>query len=149
MSGINMGKVIVGGLVAGLVMNAIDFAVNVPWLGPQWEAATVARGVDPTANAGLGAAGWITSDFLFGIGVVWLYAAIRPRFGPGPKTAVIAGVALWAIKDLAYCAMWFTGMYPLNLLVMSGIGGLVATVAAAWVGARIYTEAPSAHSARV
>jgi hypothetical protein len=141
MAGINVGKVIVGGLVAGLVMNVIDFVVNVPFLGAQWEAATVARGVDPTANPARGAAGWILSDFLFGIAVVWLYAAIRPRFGPGPKTAVIAGLAVWAIKDLAYCSLWFTGMYPFNLVAVSGIGGLVATLAAAWIGARMYTEA--------
>ena len=35
--------------------------------------------------------------FLLGIVAVWLYAAIRPRFGPGPKTAAMAGLAVWFI----------------------------------------------------
>jgi hypothetical protein len=29
--------------------------------------------------------------------IMWLYAAIRPRYGPGPKTAAVAGFALWFI----------------------------------------------------
>jgi hypothetical protein len=29
--------------------------------------------------------------------VVWLYAAIRPRFGAGPATAVRAGLAFWIV----------------------------------------------------
>ena len=33
--------------------------------------------------------------FLCGIAAVWLYAAIRPRFGAGLKTALIAGIAVW------------------------------------------------------
>ena len=32
-----------------------------------------------------------------GILMTWWYAAIRPRFGAGPKTAAIAGFAVWLI----------------------------------------------------
>jgi len=47
-------------------------------------------------------------DYAFGIGislanvivVVWLYSAIRPRYGAGPKTALIAGLFLWFISVL-------------------------------------------------
>src|SRR2546422_11534071 len=38
---------------------------------------------------------FVVWDFVMGIGLVWLYAAIRPRFGAGVKTAVIAGLGLW------------------------------------------------------
>ena len=34
---------------------------------------------------------FIFLDFIYGIGLLWVYAAIRPRFGAGPKTGVIAG----------------------------------------------------------
>ena len=97
MSGINNAKVIVGGLVAGVVVNAVNFVVNGVMLGPQWQAATIARGVDPAAIESSMLAGWITSGFLLGIAIVWIYAAIRPRFGPGPSTAVCAGLVAWAI----------------------------------------------------
>src|SRR5207249_3963498 len=35
--------------------------------------------------------------FLVGIFAVWLYAAIRPRYGAGPKTALCAGAAVWGL----------------------------------------------------
>jgi hypothetical protein len=143
MSGINMQKVIVGGLVAGVVMNAINFVVNGVMLGEQWQAATIARGVDPTANEGPMLAGWITSGFLLSLAIVWIYAAIRPRFGPGPATAACAGLIAWAISYVAYFSLAFTGMYPTGVIVMSTLGGLVAYLAAAYVGGRIYTESPS------
>lgn len=28
--------------------------------------------------------GWVVTDFLLGILIVWSYAAMRPRFGPAP-----------------------------------------------------------------
>ncbi len=34
---------------------------------------------------------------LKGIVAVWLYAVARPRFGPGPRTALIIGLAYWVI----------------------------------------------------
>jgi hypothetical protein len=143
MSGINMPKVIVGGLVAGVVINAINFVVNGVMLGEQWQAATIARGVDPAAIEGSMLAGWITSGFLFGLSIVWIYAAIRPRFGPGPSTAACAGMVAWAISHIAYFSLAFTGMYPTSVLVMSTLGGLVGYLAAAYVGGRLYTESPS------
>ena len=38
--------------------------------------------------------------FLVGIFAVWLYAAIRPRYGAGPKTALCAGAAVWGLGYL-------------------------------------------------
>jgi hypothetical protein len=143
MSGINMAKVIIGGLVAGVVLNAINFVVNGLMLGSQWQAATVARGVDPAAIENSMLAGWITSGFLLGVAIVWIYAAIRPRFGPGPTTAACAGLVAWAISHVAYFSLAFTGMYPTGVVVMSTLGGLVSYLAAAYIGGRLYTETPN------
>jgi hypothetical protein len=143
MSGINTGKVIVGGLVAGVVLNVIDFVVNGVVLGAQWEAATLARGVDPAAVGPSSMVGWITSDFLMGLSIVWLYAAIRPRFGPGPSTAICAGLVVWAISHIAYLALAFTGMYPMSTVMLSTLGALISYPAAAYIGCRMYSEAPS------
>jgi hypothetical protein len=130
-------------------MNVINFIVNGLMLGAQWEAATVARGVDPDAIASSSMAGWITSGFLLGLAIVWIYAAIRPRFGPGPATAVCAGLAAWAISYVAYFSLAFTGMYPTSIVVMSTLGGLVSYLAAAYVGGLLYTESASGRRAVV
>ena len=39
---------------------------------------------------------WIVIDFVYAFLVVWNYAAMRPRFGPGPGTAFKAGFVIWA-----------------------------------------------------
>ena len=91
MSGINAGRVLGGGLLAGLVFNILDFAAN-QMLRSDWEAAMTRLNLPTSAlEAPSVMVTWIAVDFLFGILVVWTYAAIRPRFGPGPKTAAMAG----------------------------------------------------------
>jgi hypothetical protein len=140
MTGINVSRVILGGLVAGLVMNAIDFVVNGVLLASDWETATVALGIDPQSIAASSAIGWIAFDFIGGIALVWLYAAMRPRFGPGPRTAAIAGLTLWGILHLAFASFIFMSLYPFWLVASSSLGGLVATLAGGHVGCRLYLE---------
>jgi hypothetical protein len=48
----------------------------------------------------------------YGILMVWLYVAIRPRYGAGPKTAALAGLAAWAIGTLLPNAgLWTAGVF--------------------------------------
>jgi hypothetical protein len=86
-------------------------------------------------------AGWVTYDFLCGIVLLWLYASIRPRYGAGAKTAVIAGLALWFITHLAFAAWVFTGLYSFGVVAASTLGGLVAGVAGGLAGCALYKEA--------
>ena len=46
-----------------------------------------------------GAAAQVLLFVVMGIGLIWLYAAIRPRYGPGPRTAAIAGFVMWLITS--------------------------------------------------
>jgi hypothetical protein len=141
MSKINVGGVVMGGLLAGLVINIIDFVVNVPVLGARWGETTKVLGVDPRKVGTTSAIGWIASDFLLGIMLVWLYAGIRPRFGPGPRTALIASVAVWFVARVAYASYVFMGLYPAELICMSMIGALVASLAGGQAGCWVYKEA--------
>src|SRR5260370_37453897 len=113
MAGINAGRVIGGGLVAGLVMNVVDGVTNGAILGARWEGESKRLGLDMSQQS-QALAGWLTYDFVAGIVLVWLYAAIRPRFGPGATTAIIACLALWLITHLAVAPRVFTGPYPLR-----------------------------------
>jgi hypothetical protein len=139
MAGINVGRVIGGGLVAGLVMNVIDGVANGAILGARWEVESKRLGLDMSQQP-QALAGWVTYDFVAGIVLVWLYAAIRPRFGPGARTAIIAGLAVWFITHLAFAAWVFTGLYSFGIVVASTLGGLVAGVAGALAGCAPYKE---------
>jgi hypothetical protein len=89
MAGINVGRVVGGGLVAGLVMNVVDGVANGAILGAQWLEETKRLGVDASQAAqSRSLVGWVVFDFLCGIALVWLYASIRPRYGAGPKSVI-------------------------------------------------------------
>jgi hypothetical protein len=145
MGSINTSRAVVAGLLAGLVMNVIDFIVNVPLLGAYWEAQT--RALNVPIMPATSAAGWITSDFVLGILLVYIYAAIRPRFGPGPGTAACAALLVWTIVHVGYASFVFLGFYSLKLVAASGAGGLVAALAGGQIGCRFYKEEPAAKAA--
>jgi hypothetical protein len=134
-------RVIVGGLAAGLVMNIIDATTNGFLLGAQWKAETDALNPGLMAKAGSGTLGWVIVDFILGIVTVWTYAAIRPRLGPGPRTAFTAAFVIWLAAHAAYASYAFMGYYSWSLVGASSVGGLVAALAGGYVGARLYTEA--------
>jgi hypothetical protein len=81
---------------------------------------------------------YVVWNFLLGIALVWFYAAVRPRFGPGPKTAVITGLAVWfVVWLLGFGGTMIGGLFPTNLVVTIVIWELfevpIATLAGAWL----------------
>ena len=93
MGKINVGRVVLGGLLAGLVLNIGEYLLNDKVLGAQMKTFfTEHRFVDPGSNFMIVAVGL---TFVMGIVIVLGYACIRPRLGPGVKTAIIAGLFAW------------------------------------------------------
>jgi len=81
-------------------------------------------------------------NLLAGIWIMWLYAAIRPRYGPGPKTAAVAGFAGWfavAIIEVQLVVFFLLPISLGGLAVPLGVA-LPATIVAAMVGAWQYQE---------
>lgn len=139
---INTSKVVVAGLAAGVVSNILGFLVNGMLLGKRMEAEMVAAA--PTlAGKGMGG-GAITarviSQFIIGILLVWIYAAIRPRFGPGMGTAVKAALVIWVCGLVFFQDWYFLGMMSAMSYVIASCVNLVVLIIAAWVGGRLYTE---------
>ena len=136
----NMGRVILGGVVAGIVANVVGFFVDGLLLAPQWAEAMKALGKPDISTSQI--IGFNILGLAYGVFVVWLYAAIRPRYGAGPKTAVCAGMAAWVAGLLIpnVALMGVTGLFPSNLIVMTTLGGIVEWVPAALAGAALYRE---------
>jgi hypothetical protein len=143
MERINWLRVIVGGLLAGLVVNVCEFVVTGVILKNNWAAAMKALGRPAEYGAGETAA-FIVWGFLVGIFAIWFYVAIRPRYGPGPRTAAIAGVAVWVLGYLlAAIPRLATHLFPRRLLLLGVAVGLVEAVAGTLLGAWLYKEAGS------
>jgi hypothetical protein len=141
MGRINWGRVILGGIVAGIIINISEAILNTVVLGAESAEILRSRNLDPEAQS---IPVWFAYGFIVGILLVWLYAAIRPRFGPGPKTALIAGFVVWVLAFLlSTIAMINIGLFPSNMMLMPTIWGFVEVMLAALLGAWLYKEEPS------
>ena len=136
----NRGRVILGGLLAGVVINVVEYVTNGIVLRQAWGQAMQALG----KPADLSASGIVIFNvwgFLLGIAAVWTYAAIRPRYGAGPRTAVRAGLVAWVLAVfLANLGNYPLGLFPTRLLVITTVVALAEIVAGTLAGAWLYKE---------
>lgn len=144
MGKINVGRLILGGVVAGLVADVLDWCVDSVWLASRW--ADGLRALNHSGAFTLRQIVWF--DLLGiagGLAAIWIYAGIRPRFGAGPRTAVYAGVVTWILTCLLPNAafMYVAGLFGRRLTLYTTLGGLVEIVVGTLVGAALYREAHS------
>jgi len=139
MGKINVGRVIVGGLVAGLVVNISETILNLFVVAAPMEVALKERNLPVLGMSPI--VGFIVLAFVLGIATVWLYAAVRPRFGPGVETAVITGVVVWFFAYF-YSGIGLTLMafLPAKLMTITLAWGLVEIVLGSIAGAWLYQE---------
>ena len=138
MSKINYGRVILGGLLAGLVLNIGEYLLNEVVLHQQMQEFFTRLHITPAANF-IPIAVVIT--FLLGIVIVCLYAMIRPRYGAGPKTAVCAASVIWFCVYF-YCGVLNAALFGLatSFVVIGMVWGIVEYSLAAIAGAWLYKE---------
>lgn len=134
MGNINNSRVLIGGLVAGIVFLVLDFA-GMYVTGIDYEAWGTAHGLTQPPM-------WffIAWDILLGIMVVWLYAAIRPRFGPGARTALLVAGFVWLLVTMIFASFTYMGLFESDDFVKMAAWGVVQCVVATLAGAWLYRE---------
>jgi hypothetical protein len=140
MGKINWARVILGGLVAGVIINIFESVTNGVVLTKDWQAAMSALGrtMEPSAIPM-----FVVWGFLLGISTIWVYAAARPRFGPGAKTAAITGLAVWFVGYLLpNLSQWALHLFPHRLIAIGTVVGLVEVLIGSVAGAALYKEQP-------
>lgn len=132
----NMGRVILGGILGGVVFNLTSMIINAGILSSRYQAlesVEILR-ADPRL---LFMPIWVALLFLISIGLVWLYAAARTRLGPGPRTALAVGITVGLIAGVPHGLVNFSWTYiggfvslwqTIDLLS----GCTLATLAGAW-----------------
>lgn len=119
---------VTGGISAGLGVVVLLFALGQTELA---NAVVTSGGLDFPSLP-------LLLEVAAGIWTMWLYASIRQRYGPGTKTAAIAGFALWVITALVDVRWVSLGLTPFSLSslmapVPSGLPiAIVAVVVGAW-----------------
>ena len=147
MGKINYGRVILGGIAAGITSFILWWFFNGVLLFQLW--VTTTKALNPSGHNAASPLALLVSMFLIaitgGILTVWMYAAIRPRFGAGVRTAVFVSVILWIFGFLLPNASWaLTGFFSRHLLLYNTLAGLVLIVAGGVVGAALYKEEATA-----
>ena len=139
MGRINVGRVVLGGLVAGVVANALDFVINRYLLAE--EGADMAQRLNLSQDTLQSSQYvWAGVDLIWGLLLVFTYAAFRPRFGPGPKTAALSGVTLWLAVCIMFGGLTSMGIYTLPGFIKASALTLISALAASLAGAAIYRE---------
>ena len=139
MNRINFGRVLLGGFVAGLIINIGEVVLNGIILAPHIEADMKRMGITPPGNGFAVLAVGLT--FIFGIIAILIYAMMRARLGPGPKTALLTALILW------FCLYAYSGTInmllinvPPKLILMILAWGIVEYPLGILAGAALYKE---------
>ena len=139
MSKINLGRVLLGGLVAGLVISIGNFLLNRVLLRDAMNMEFARLHVSEPGTDFIVKA--VVLTLILGIAIVYLYAAIRPRFGAGVKTAICAGLMAWFFAILyAGGVLGMAFRMPLDLIAKRVVLGLIVYAIGAIAGASLYKE---------
>jgi len=141
MGKINWTRVLLGGLTAGVVMNVLCIAAW--WLFVRPSLIATLQALERPAQETVGATVlMVVLFFLMGIVAIWLYAAIRPRYGAGPGTAALAGIAAGLMFGVFPDIGWglTLRLIPARVWAADAVMSLVVMVIATLLGAWVYKE---------
>lgn len=147
MGHVNVARVLLGGVVSGVVLAVGESLLNQIILADAWGAL---QGAQELTRPGMWQSATLLGTLmLYGVVLIWIYAGFRARFGPGPKTAVIAGLTMWTLLWLLLSmSLLASGMISATIAVVSIIWGIFEVPIAAVVGAWLYRE-DDAHKVHV
>ncbi len=143
MGGINVARWLASGFAAAVIIFLTEGIASVFYM-EEMEASLEALGIAMEMSA----SNWILAilvSLILGMVIMFFYVAARPRFGPGPKTAILSATVLWFGGTLlSLIGYQMIGLYPTGRLVGWGVVGLVEMNLAALVGGWIYREEEAA-----
>jgi hypothetical protein len=137
----NYGRLILGAVVAGVIYFVCDGTIHGALLGQYHMAAVTRMTPNPTADN--------TSYIYFalfdlgkGLVAMLIYLAARARCGPGPKTAVWAGLVAWLAVEVLPSIEWMPfPFYEKSFFVKVMALELLPMVLGAVIGAWLYKDA--------
>ena len=135
----NIGGIIQGGLLAGMVINLGESILNAFLVAGSWNGVAAILGYE---QGGADIMMSYLMGFLLGIAGVWFYAIARPRLGPGPGTAFKVGFVVWFVGWFWHNVSLMTlgELFPMDLLLISTVWTMVEIPVAVIAGAWLYTE---------
>lgn len=139
----NTKRVVIAGIGAGVVVFIVDCIANAVVLRDRYPI-LVKAGVFLEQPRLPFLPLWTLVMLGLGFGLAWLYASVRPRLGPGPKTAAtlgfVVGLMIYLPSNLAQASWSAVGRFvPLIWLIF----GMIGTIAGSLVAGALYKEEPA------
>src|SRR5688572_23739952 len=144
MAKLNWGRILIGGIIAAIICFLSDGFLHEKLLGADWKAVyDKLRIAEPQHNA-MGVTYFAVFELGRGLIAILIYALMRAHFGPGPKTAALAGVAAWIAFSVTGPAQFIPLGFFSNVLSLKVAGfQLVTSIVATIAGAALYKDAVS------
>lgn len=137
MAKIRTDRVLTGGIVAGFVILLGEYVLNGVILLREWERVRVELAVPATGLAELFLGGLLS--VFYGIVLVWLYAAMQPRFATVQRTTLMAALTFWTVAYVLFLLSLLNGGFVSLNIALASIGwGLIEVLLAAVLGVKIY-----------
>lgn len=137
---VRLGRLVIAGLVAGLILNVGEAALHGGILAEATKSAYAALHRSASAEP-MHLASLIVLTFAQGLLVMWLYAVVRPRIGSKLKAAVCVGLIAWFLSSL-YAAVYlhsgFSGILPSEVVWLPVAWQLFEYPLATLAGAAVY-----------
>lgn len=107
------GNFIWSGLRASITVIVLDVLLNSVIFAAEEQAAIASLASDPAMlDSPVTLAVILGVDIVIGFLLVWTYVAIRPRFGSGPRTALVAAIQIWLVSILPWTILTYLGALP-------------------------------------
>jgi hypothetical protein len=137
---LRVGRLLIAGLVAGLIMNIGEAALHAGILADATTAAYSALNRTIVADP-MNLVSLVVLTFAQGIVMTWLYAVVGPRFGTRSTAAACVGLIAWFLSSL-YAAVYLhsglPGILPTNVVWPPVAWELIEFPLAAFAGAITY-----------
>lgn len=146
---INVGRVLLGGLIAGGVRLVGGTATRELIVGPLFFEELARNQPEVIAAAGTTAARVeiVVINLVMGIALIYMYAAMRPRFASRFATIVSASIPAWLIATSVWGITAAMTLFPWPHVIVDASLTLVTVLVAAYLGSSVYKEAGDARPA--
>ena len=145
MTKINWTRFVIGVVVATLIMFITDGVLHEHLLHEDWEAVYAQLKTEEFRSShGLAIMYFLVFELGRGLTAMLLYVLMRPFYGAGPKTAIVAAIAGWVAFSVTGPAQFIPlGFYTTALWGKVAGFHLVTSVLATLAGAVLYKDAAS------
>lgn len=131
-------RILWAGLLVGFVLNLLGWLGNVFLLGPMWH----------EAFTGVAATAWrdspwrdvisLVPDFIYGVAICWLYAALAARYGVSFAVALRASTLVFVVGAFTtYLGVANSGLLPWDLAAATTLLAFVVFIPGAWLVHRL------------